>query len=436
MPHAYKEVTLTPEQHQAMEVARVGFMAACPFFCHYFYAEMKEVFTTDIPTAATDGRHIFLNPDYMAGLKPPERVFAMAHEVDHVICQHPQRWATYQREGSVRGVPADQRQFNIATDYVINAGLLENGIGLLNPSWLYSSDVTGDDLAEDVYARKYKKPPESKGGGGGGGGGGQGQGQGETYGGSGKAPKGAKGDPAADAQGGSFDTILPPPVDPVTGKEDLPDPAEFKEAVARAAAAAKALGNMPASIQKRVDAILAPQLDWREHVRMLLTGRMGSRHETWNRPNRRRLALNPIIITPGRKGFGAELVVVVLDTSGSIYASPKALEAFFGEVGGVLTDVRPRRVMLIECDAQIGRVSEATTLDELEYTRKQGVTGGGGTSFVPPFEYLEREGLVPDTLIYLTDLQGRFPGKPAYPVVWCTIQDDAVPFGDKVLIKV
>ena len=206
-------------------------------------------------------------------------------------------------------------------------------------------------------------------------------------------------------------------------------------APAKAAAAAKAMGKMPAQFQKRVDELLQPQVDWREHVRTLVTGRIGARKETWDRPNRRRLALNPMLILPGRRGHGAELVVVALDTSGSIFCAPKALEAFFSEVGGILADVRPRRVILIECDARVGRVSEAATLDDLDYTRKAGVTGGGGTSFVPPFEYLAEHGLVPDCMVYLTDLEGTFPKKPAYPVVWCTIKDHPVPFGDKVVIK-
>ena len=416
---AFTPVEMTPSQKQAMEVARVGFMAACPFFAHFFYSEMKEMATLDVPTAATDGRTIFYNPEYMEGLKPAERVFVLGHETDHVMCRDPQRAATYAREGNCRGTPFDMQQMNVSMDYVRNALLLETGVGLMNPSWCYADDVTGDALAEEVYARKYKKQPKEP----------------STYGSSSKAPKGAKRDKAADAAGGSFDQVLPPPVDPVTGKEDVPDDNQFKEAVARAAAAAKAMGKMPAQFQKRVDELLQPQVNWCEHVRTLVTGRIGARKETWDRPNRRRLALNPMLILPGRRGHGAELVVVALDTSGSIFCAPKALEAFFSEVGGILADVRPRRVILIECDACVGRVSEAATLDDLDYTRKAGVTGGGGTSFVPPFEYLAEHGLVPDCMVYLTDLEGSFPKKPAYPVVWCTIKDHPVPFGDKVVIK-
>lgn len=430
----------TAEQERALQVARVGFMSACPFYAHLFFSEMQEVLTLDLPTAATDGRHVFINPAYIATLKPPETVFVYAHEVRHFVNRHSQRMKAYSLAGEVRGTPFDQEQFNIAADYVINAGLMEDGVGLCNPSWLYDPDTTGEDLVEDVYARIFKRKPP---GGGKGKGPGQGQGNqgapvpspGKTYGGSGKAPRGAKPDPTAAAQGGGFDSLLPPPVDPVTGKEDVLDEPSFKEAVARAASAAKAMGKFPDSLKRLVDEILEPQVSWQEHVRMLLTGHMGARHETWNRPNRRRLVLNPLVIMPGRRGYGAETVAVAIDTSGSI--GDKELAAFFAEVGGVLADIRPRRVVVIFCDAKVQRVDEVSTLDELNDVRVRGAPGGGGTSFIPVFEHIAEHDLRPETLIYVTDLYGRFPNEaPAYPVVWCATTDLEVPFGEVVRIEV
>lgn len=421
----FKECEITPDQQYAAEVARVGFMAASPFYANYFYAEMKEVFTKDIPTLATDGRHIFINPEYLAGLNPSQRIFAYAHEVDHVISRHPQRAKTYAKEDNLRDLPYDQKQANVTMDYVVNAGLLEQGVGTFNPDWCYDPDTSGSDLWEDVYVRHYKDKPE---------------GGGKTFGSAGKSQRGAKGDAYAAAHGGSFDQILPPPVDPVTGKEDVPGDAEFKEAIARAASAAKAMGKMPGSLQRKVNEILEPQIDWRDHVRLLMTGHMGARRETWNVLNRRYAALgalasNPVPQLPGRRGYGAECVAVVVDNSGSI--QEKELSAFFAEVGGVIADVRPKRVILIWCDAQIQQVDEARNLDELSDIRVKGSPGGGGTDFRPPFDYLEKEGIVPETLVYITDMYGSFPSKaPGYPVVWCASTDVDAPWGDVVRIKI
>lgn len=412
---------ITYAEKFAAETARTGLMSTQPFYAHYFYSQMREVPTRDIETAATDGRTIFYNPAYLASLKAAEAVFVFAHEVDHVICRHPQRSMHYRKEGNVQGKPYDASHCNVAMDYCVNAGLMQQGVGMMNPSWLYDPNTTAEDLWEDVYVRTYK---DRKPGGGG-----------TTFGGSGRAPRGAKGDKTADGAGGSFDQVLDPPIDPVTGRVDVPDPAEFKEAIARAAAAAKAMGSLPGRIQRIVDDILEPQIDWREHVRLLITGKIGDRRETWDRPNRRRLALNPLIITPGRAGHGADTVACVVDNSGSI--SEKEMAAYFTEIGAVLADVRPKRVVLIWCDAKVQQVDIANSLDDMIDIRVKGSPGGGGTSFRPPFIYLEDEGIVPDTLIYLTDMCGGFPDKaPAYPVVWCATTDAEAPWGDTVRVKV
>jgi len=44
--------------------------------------------------------------------------------------------------------------------------------------------------------------------------------------------------------------------------------------------------------------------------------------------------------------------------------------------------------------------------------------GGGGTSFIPVFDWVEQQGTQPETLIYFTDAQGAFPeAPPNYPVI-------------------
>ena len=63
--------------------------------------------------------------------------------------------------------------------------------------------------------------------------------------------------------------------------------------------------------------------------------------------------------------------------------------------------------------------------------------GGGGTSFIPVFEYIEKNDLRPDALIYLTDLAGRFPEhEPDFPVIWGAICEGTAPFGKVVRIPV
>ena len=63
--------------------------------------------------------------------------------------------------------------------------------------------------------------------------------------------------------------------------------------------------------------------------------------------------------------------------------------------------------------------------------------GGGGTDFRPPFEYVEREGITPACLIYLTDGYGPFPqNPPPYPVLWAMTTDVVPPWGEYVKVEV
>jgi predicted metal-dependent peptidase len=419
-----KLAKLTSEQKTAIEVARVGFMHACPFFCYYFYSEMQEYPTTDIPSAATDGRRIFYHPEYLTSLTPSERVFLLAHEVYHTISKHPKRMKHYSSSNKLRDLPWDKDIFNVCADYVINADLVENSIGSINPEWLFDPNIKGAELVEDVYEKLFKDlPPQNK----------IRSGSGKSFG---------RPDKVAAGQGGRFDEVLPPRIDPVTGREDAPGDAEFQEAVARAAAAAKAIGNLPGSFKRLVDEILEPQVDWRNHIRMLIAGKLGRSRETWNTPDRRRLVLNhrnpitgrsAIMYLPGRRGHSANMVACAIDTSGSI--GGKELALFIAEIGGVLSDIRPKQVLVIWCDAVVHSVDEVTSLDELIEIKP---VGGGGTDFRPPFAYIEENNIKPDALIYLTDMLGPFPDdKPVYPVIWCsTSKGRKAPFGDVVEIGV
>jgi predicted metal-dependent peptidase len=429
----WTKVIPTPAQQKSVDVSMIAFMNAAPFYAQVFYSLGKLVITRDVPTAATDGRHIIINPDYFCQLKVSERVFILLHEMWHYVSLHAQRFAHYASQNTVRGLPWDHEFANRCADYIINADILRTTPGAtINPDWLWDPGVTGDELWEDLYVARYVPPPLSQNtpppppGGGGGGAGGPTPGKTPSR--QGRALKGAQGDPVAASKGGSFDIVLPP-------SADLPDAHEFKEVMARAASVARAMGKMPGSAQRLVDALLTHQVEWREHIRMLITGKIGARGENWTRPNRRRLALNPIVIMPGKHGYSAELVVVAVDTSGSI--DTPELTTFLSEVGGILDDCRPRTILVLGCDAHITQETVVTSLSEVHELAHTGIKGGGGTDFRPVFDLLAERELMPDALVYLTDGCGGFPAAPpAYPVIWAMTTDVSPPFGETVKIKV
>jgi predicted metal-dependent peptidase len=127
--------------------------------------------------------------------------------------------------------------------------------------------------------------------------------------------------------------------------------------------------------------------------------------------------------------------VVACDTSGSI--GPKEVDMFFAELGGIFEDLKPKQMLVMWCDAKVHRTDELDAPDDLNHVRYLGAPGGGGTSFVPVFDEVDKLGIEVDGLIYLTDGYGAFPQEqPKYEVIWGDISKNAAlyPWGDYVEI--
>jgi predicted metal-dependent peptidase len=124
---------------------------------------------------------------------------------------------------------------------------------------------------------------------------------------------------------------------------------------------------------------------------------------------------------------------VAIDTSGSI--GQREINTFFGELTGILDDVRPSKVYVMWCDARVHKVDEVDDSSDVNTLKPR---GGGGTSFIPVFEEIEKLDIYPEALVYLTDGMGSFPQHaPNYPVLWGDIYNRAAqyPFGEVVDVK-
>ncbi len=80
-------------------------------------------FRDDLPfhTAATDGKNIYVDPEYFASLSENDRLFTIAHVIMHIKFMHMYRLAD--KDGKKR----DPELWNIATDAIINANLERDG---------------------------------------------------------------------------------------------------------------------------------------------------------------------------------------------------------------------------------------------------------------------------------------------------------------------
>lgn len=100
-------------------------------------------------TAATDGKNIYFDPDYLESLNAEEKTFLIAHEMMHIKFEHMFRMKD--KNGQMR----DSNVWNIATDAIINANLERDGFkikeGCVNiPDALNYS-------AEEMYEKLLKE---------------------------------------------------------------------------------------------------------------------------------------------------------------------------------------------------------------------------------------------------------------------------------------
>lgn len=406
---------------------RAAFVWHAPAFTHLLFTMMNKnnnehiayfvAPSEGIPVAATDGAHLLINPVTYFKYDLMERVFVNGHEVIHAMCGHAELMQRLSQAGKV-GYPDgkvleyDAQTLNFAMDYFVNDMLIESKIGKYNPHWLW--DKTVGTYQDDVLTIYRRILPKSKGG------------------------DGQSGGPQQDGSNGKgqkpFDAHLPPGT--TTGQDPAQAAAnrneqEWKTAIAGAMAAAKAQGKLPAALERLLEDEIEPTVDWRDLVHGFFARKVGGGGYDWRKPDRRLIVRG--IYGPARSGHGCGDIVVAGDSSGSITQAIVSL--WCGELGGILEDLKPRRIFFMWCDAAVHSVDELFDSTDLYAIRKRGGLGGGGTSFVPVFDKITELGIEPDALVYLTDGDGRFPSKaPLYPVLWGDISGNAkkYPFGDVV----
>lgn len=332
-----------------------------------------------IPTMATDGTRLIYSPAAIEAWPVEGIRTVIVHECMHVALAH-----------HIRRGARDPRKWNIACDYAVNLMIDEysraNGNSLPFPPGvqvLLDAQLAGMS-AEEIYSKLPDDPA-----------GGDEPGPGDVQDIADRTPAGQQA-----AEG------------------------ELKVLMTQAATIAKGQGQLPAQWSKLIDGLLNPVVSWREVLRRFARATAADDYH-WNVPNRR--YAHSGFILPSLRSERVGCIVVVKDTSGS---TMDWQEEILAELSGILHEVRPERVIVIDCDADVQRVAELQPGDALPTD----AIGGGGTDFRPAL--LKAAEFSPDCCVYLTDLWGEFPSEaPAFPVLWATdTKGYEVPFGELILI--
>jgi len=417
---------------EKLTTARGRLVLGHPFFGS-LALRLKFVEAKWLPTAGTDGKCMYYNPDFFNSLNEREIIGVIAHEVMHNAMGHSWRQGT-----------RNHTKWNIAGDYAINGILIESGFELPKGR-LVDAYYTGKS-SEEIYnllPDNQQQQQQSQSGNDGQNGqnqSGQNKGQSQDDNQNGQNQSGQRNQTnpnseqsqnnqtsgsSQDSQENKYQDIgncgisIPAKND----DENAELEAEWKVAVIQAAQIAK--GSLSGKLKRLVDNITEPEIPWNILLRDFVE--LSARNDyNFSRTNNRHLVMNTIL--PALISEELPEVVIAIDTSGSI--DDKTLLKFCAEASEVLSTY-DTTIHVVYCDSKVKGTEDFTRADlPMEIHPK----GGGGTDFIPVFDFVSEQNYTPSCVIYFTDLEGHFPEyEPDYPVLWVTTsKTKTAPFGKTV----
>lgn len=378
-----------PELERAVSAAMLHLRIHSPFFATLFlFARLRP--TESIPTAATDGKDIFYNPEWLRTLLPtPAKLRGLlVHEVLHAALLH------VQRRGSREPV-----RWNIAADVVVNGIIDDEKARAMRDTGRLELDLPDGAVREPKLAHLQVEEIY------------------ELL--DGRDDLRCMSDLLGDGDGDGL-----PGLD-IGGLKEAE--AQWRAALNQAATLARQHGKMPGGAGRELASAATPQVDWKAALWRYLVQTPNDFQGYDRRFFSRGLYIDAL--------EGQSLrVYISVDTSGSI--DGKLLGAFLAEVESILSSYPHIRADLYYADAEIHGPYPLGKGDTLPKPK-----GGGGTSFVPFFDAITEHGaddpFGQSVAVYLTDGYGSFPDPaPGISTLWVVtpggLEDEGFPFGEVV----
>jgi len=365
--------------------ARIRLLFNQPFFGN-LTMHLKLVDATDqgwCPTAAVDGRNIYYNRNFFKDLDVEELVFVLCHEVLHVAFDH-----------FGRRSHRDPQWWNMANDYVINSTLTEEKIGKMPTKavtdenitdskgknvqriGLYDSKYTGwtsEAVYDDLEKRQVKKEMTL---------------DVHIEMGDDAGKKGNNGIGSDDGNG------IPVNI----SAEDLKKiREEVRVKILQAANAATAAGKMPASLQRLIDDLVEPKINWRDLLQQNIQSCIVDDF-TWAKPNRKHMYSG--VFLPVLKKDETIDIQIAIDMSGSI--SDEMARDFMSEIHGIMSVYNDFTIGIICFDTDVYNYKQFTQ-DDIDDLLTYEPQGGGGTDFMAFWNYWKKHNLEPKKAVVFTD---------------------------------
>jgi len=373
---------LTRDLDKTKSAAFCGKNAA---FLGSILCSMDFVWSTQLPTAATNGLILWWNPEFFKSLSIEARQTVLMHELWHPARLH------FARQGN-----RNNDIWNYACDIRINNDLKDEGysfVGLEN-SWMNSGFKPGtpeEDIYDELIKQGVKPPPNC---------------------------------PFGSSNPGTGDMIQCDPGDKDAYIQGINN-------VVRAVQQAKAahgVGGAFGDIEQILNRFLTPVVPWEQVLHNFMRDLYLDVY-TWSRRNRR---FRDIYMPSTHQDEGRlSHLMYFEDVSGSI--SDEDVVRFNSEIRYVKEAFNPPKMSLVQFDTQITQVIE---LDEDTPFNRVQITGRGGTSLVPVREYIIKH--KPTAVIIFTDMDCEPMATIPFEIsiIWICIRNQkaTVPFGKIVHI--
>jgi len=353
--------------------ARIALLLKAPFFGNLATRLKIENADDWCPTAATDGRKLYYNSEFLKKMPAKQLEFLIGHEVLHLVYDH-----------MGRAGERDKRLFNVAADYCVNQDLLDQKIGEKIPVGLFDTKYRGwsaEEVYDDLYKNAEKISIEDL----------------EQM----LLDEHLDGDDSDDGDGEGEEREGKGSGRPkLTEEEKKQIRDEIKEAVITAAQTVGA-GNLPSGVKRLIKDLTEPQLNWRELLQQQIQSTIRADY-SWTRPSRRGWHVDAVL--PGNDLEKEIDICVAIDASGSM--SDDMLKDILSEVKGIMQSYNSFNLHLWSFDTEVygATVFTAENIDEIMDWEVQ---GGGGTMFEANWQYMVDNDISPKKFVMFTD---GYPG--------------------------
>lgn len=310
-------------------------------------SQLETVLDTTVAYGATDGKKLLINPDSFLTLSKDEQVFLLAHETLHCAYLH-----------MCRLNDKDPYWFNVACDYVINLELVLQGFSMIQGGFIDSQ--YSNMSAEEVYDLLDKtNPPDLE--------------QDLIY-------------------GASQEEILPKII-----------------SSAQQAQQSKDYGSIPDSVQRLLQQLHKPKINWRVVLQRFMVDTTKSDY-TWTRPNKKLLSQG--FYLPSLNQRSLTQISIAIDVSVSI--SNEMFETFVSEVANIFKTFPIQKLEIILFNTQVILTKTVKSIKELKDIDFMGYGGTDVTDTLKQFSQSQSK-----ALLVITD--GFFDTNlvnPKKPILW------------------